>query len=79
MTNTVNFRELRQNLSGFLRQARQGGEIIVTSRGEEVARIVPPATLRRRPVGLLKGKIHMAPDFDETPADLIAVMEGEAE
>jgi prevent-host-death family protein len=79
MPSTVNFRELRQNLAGFLRQARQGGEIIVTSRGEEVARIMPPATPRRRPVGVLKGQIHLAPDFDETPADLIATMEGEGE
>jgi len=79
MPNTVNFRELRQNLAGFLRQARQGSEIIVTSRGEEVARIMPPATPRRRPVGVLKGHIHMAPDFDETPADMITAMEGEDE
>lgn len=77
MASTVNFRDLRQNLAGFLRQARQGAEIIVTSRGEEVARIVPPAKPRRRPVGLLKGRIHMAPDFDETPLDVVAAMEGD--
>jgi prevent-host-death family protein len=77
MPSTVNFRDLRQNLAGFLRQARQGAEIIVTSRGEEVARIVPPAKPQRRPVGLLKGRIQMAPDFDETPPDVIKAMEGD--
>lgn len=77
MPRTVNFRDLRQNLAGFLRQARQGTEIIVTSRGEEVARIVPPAKPPRRPVGLLKGRIRMAPDFDETPLDIIEAMEGD--
>jgi hypothetical protein len=30
----------------------------------------------RRPLGLLKGKIWMAEDFDEMPDDLIALMEG---
>jgi prevent-host-death family protein len=76
-TSTVSFRDLRKNLSGFLRQARQGEEIIVTSRGQVVARIVPPAELARRPIGVLKGQIHMADDFDETPSDLIAAMEGD--
>ena len=76
MPNTVNFRELRQNLAGFLRQARLGSEFIVTSRGEEVARIMPPSVPQRRPVGVLRGQIQIAPDFDETPADLIAAMEG---
>jgi prevent-host-death family protein len=78
-TNTVSFRDLRKNLSGFLRQARQGQEIIVTSRGQVVARIMPPAEPQPRPIGLLKGQIHMAEDFDDTPAGLIAAMEGDDE
>ena len=78
---SVNFREFRKNLAGYLRQARQGDEIIVTSRGEEVARLVPPAKpeRKRRQLGTLQGRIWMAEDFDETPADIIAAMEGDAE
>lgn len=78
---SVNFREFRKNLSGYLRQARQGGEIIVTSRGEEVARLVPPAKVerKRRQLGTLQGRIWIAEDFDETPADIIAAMEGDIE
>ncbi len=78
---SVNFREFRQNLAGYLRQARLGEEIIVTSRGEEVARLVPPASVerKRRQLGTLQGRIWMAEDFDETPADIIAAMEGNAE
>jgi hypothetical protein len=34
---TVNFREFRKNLSGYLQQARQGSHFVVTTRGEEVA------------------------------------------
>jgi antitoxin (DNA-binding transcriptional repressor) of toxin-antitoxin stability system len=73
---SVNFRELRENLSDVLRQASLGAEFTVMSRGKVLARIGPPPHAGRRPVGLLKGKIHMADDFDETPADLIAAMEG---
>ena len=66
---SVNFRELRKNLSGYLRQTRQGAAFTVTSRGQAVARIVPPGTApgrRSELVGLFLGQLRMAPDFDET-------------
>ena len=75
---SVNFREFRKNLAGYLRQARQGEEIVVTSRGEAVARLVAPASSDRKPrqLGGLAGQIWISDDFDETPADIIAAMEG---
>jgi prevent-host-death family protein len=78
---SVNFREFRKNLAGYLRQAQQGEEIVVTSRGEAVARLLPPAEpeRKRRQLGTLQGRIWIADDFDETPADIIAAMEGEAD
>ena len=74
----IGVREFRGNFSGFMRQVRQGASFIVTSRDEEVAMILPPtppARARRQP-GTLRGKIHMAPDFDRLPAEILAVMEG---
>ena len=78
---SVNFREFRKNLAGYLRQAHQGVEIIVTSRGEEVARLVPPAKAEPKPrqPGGLAGRIWIADDFDETSPDIIAAMEGDIE
>ena len=35
-------REVRQNLSALLREVRQGREIVITDRGEPVARLTPP-------------------------------------
>ena len=72
----VNFREFRKNLSGYLRQARLGSEIIVTSRGQEVARLVPPAGVerKRRQPGGLADRIWVADDFDETSAEIIAAI-----
>jgi len=77
----VKFRDLRENLSGYLRQAHQGQEFIVTSRGEEVARLGPlkPTQQQRRQPGRLAGQVWMAEDFDETPEDLIRAMEGDGE
>ena len=61
-----------------MRQVRHGATFIVTSRDEAVAFIQPaqPAALPRRQRGNLRGKIHMTPDFDTLPAEILAAMEG---
>ena len=40
---TAGIREVRQNLSALLREVRKGREIVITDRGEPVARLTPPA------------------------------------
>ena len=73
----VGVRELRANLSGLLRQARQGTSILVMSRNEVIAEIKPPSGVERprRVPGMLKGKIRMAEDFDLLPDDILSAME----
>lgn len=41
MTEKVGIRELRQNLSRYVEQVKQGTEFVVTERGREVARLIP--------------------------------------
>ena len=43
MTRIVAVRELRQNLSKYLRRVKEGESLTVTERGREVARVVPLA------------------------------------
>lgn len=75
---TVAIGDLRRNLAEFIRKAQQGAELTVTSHGEAVARLVPPelSKPRKMPFGALAGRMKIAQDFDETPADIIAAMEG---
>ncbi|MEX2211248.1 MAG: type II toxin-antitoxin system prevent-host-death family antitoxin [Gaiellaceae bacterium] len=40
----VGVRELRQNLSVYLRKVKRGQALEVTERGKTVARLVPPST-----------------------------------
>ncbi len=77
----VGVREFRENMTGFLRQARQGASFLITSHDEVVAEIRPPRDSQRSPrrPGALRGKIRMAADFDTLPADVLAAMEGEGE
>jgi antitoxin (DNA-binding transcriptional repressor) of toxin-antitoxin stability system len=77
----VGVREFRGDLSGFLRQVRQGRSFLIMSRDQVLAEVRPPQPAqraRRRP-GALRGKIRMAPDFDVLPPDVMAAMEGQEE
>jgi prevent-host-death family protein len=46
---TAGIREVRQNLSALLREVRKGREVVITDRGEPVARLLPPAEGAARP------------------------------
>lgn len=69
----VNVREARVRVSELLDRVAAGEHVTIRRRNEIVARLVPPP--RRQP-GRLQGKVWMAPDFNETPEDIIAMMEG---
>lgn len=73
----VGVRELRGNLTGFLRHARHGASFLITSNGQVLAEIRLPeqAGSRRRQPGALRGRIKMAPDFDALPPDVLDAME----
>jgi prevent-host-death family protein len=43
----VPVRELKNRLSEYLRKVSTGHEVVVTSRGKAVARLLPPRTRRR--------------------------------
>lgn len=60
----VGIRELRQNLSVYLRRVAEGETLEVTERGRPVARLAPS---KSRGVGAsraARGRMKMAEDFD---------------
>jgi antitoxin (DNA-binding transcriptional repressor) of toxin-antitoxin stability system len=73
----IGVRELRDNLTGYLRDVRQGASILVTSHDVVVAEIHPPSERLQSPrqPGALRGKIKMSDDFDTLPAEVLAAME----
>jgi antitoxin (DNA-binding transcriptional repressor) of toxin-antitoxin stability system len=73
----VGVRELRGNLTRYLREARQGTSILVTSHDAVIAEIHPPSRQLRsaRQPGALRGQIRMNDDFDVLPTDLLDAME----
>lgn len=56
--------EAKTTLSRLLERVAAGEEIVITRRGEEVARLVPPEGRRARRLGLDRGVFTVPEDFD---------------
>ena len=76
-TQTVNIHEAKTHLSRLLKRVASGEEVIIAKSGKPVARLIPFAQPEKRILGMDAGKVWIAPDFDELPADLLAAFEGE--
>jgi prevent-host-death family protein len=76
VTKQVNVYEAKAQFSKLLAQVEAGDEIVIARHGKPVARLVPlQRTAVPRQLGSLRGKIWMAPDFDEPDQELIDLME----
>ncbi len=68
----VNMHEAKSQLSKLGKLAWEGEEIVIAKAGEPYLRLEPYRKLEtKRKLGALKGQIWIAPDFDETPQEVI--------
>lgn len=72
---TASIAEFRHHLADYIEKAREGVAVVLTSRGEPVARLMPLERQRKMPFGALAGRVTMAPDFTQTPDEVIDAME----
>ncbi len=74
---TVGVHEAKTHLSRLLERVAAGDDIVITSRGRVVARIVADGETRRgRVFGSGRGEARLADDFDAPlPADIAAAFE----
>ncbi|MBV8582320.1 MAG: type II toxin-antitoxin system prevent-host-death family antitoxin [Candidatus Eremiobacteraeota bacterium] len=75
---TVNMHEAKSNLSGLVREVREGSEreIVICLAGRPAAKLVPVAGPPRRQLGIDRGLIAIAPDFDAANSEITALFEG---
>lgn len=74
---TVNMHEAKTHLSRLVARVEAGEEITIARAGKPVARLVAPVSRKPLRLGVWKGKVRMADDFDETPEWLVAAFEGD--
>jgi prevent-host-death family protein len=73
-----NMHEAKTHLSRLVERAAQGEEIIIAKAGKPLARLVAyTPKLKPRVLGIWKGKVKIAEDFDELPKELAAAFRGE--
>lgn len=78
----IGMREAKTHLSRLGRLAREGREVIICRNGKPFLKLVPlreePKFPGRKPrrLGFLKGQVWVAPDFDDTPDEVIRLFEG---
>ncbi|MET8127146.1 type II toxin-antitoxin system prevent-host-death family antitoxin [Streptomyces sp. NPDC005065] len=66
-----NVHEAKTHFSRILEQVATGEEVVISKAGEPVAKVVPlRPKVRRTGRGSLKGRIHLAADFDELPDEI---------
>lgn len=75
----INMHEAKTHLSRIVERVEAGEEIIISRAGKPVAKVVPIRTTGpRREPGSLRGRIHLADDFDAPlPADVAGAFAGE--
>jgi prevent-host-death family protein len=74
---TFNIFEAKTQLSKLVEMAENGQEVIIARAGKPVVRVTKLEPVKRPIVfGLLKGKIHVADDFDAPlPDEILAEFE----
>jgi prevent-host-death family protein len=78
MPRVVNIHEAKTHFSRLVDRAAAGEDIVIAKAGRPVAKLVGySAPQEPRKLGLLKGKIWIAPDFDEYDEEIAKLFEGE--
>lgn len=73
----VNIHEAKTHLSKLLQRVARGEEVTIARAGVPVAKLVA-ITPAKRPLGIARGEIWIAEDFDAPlPDDLLAAFYGE--
>lgn len=74
----VNIHEAKTHFSRLVERAMLGEEIVIGKAGKPVARLVPYRDDGEpRVPGGWKGRVRIAEDFDELPAEVSAAFRGE--
>jgi prevent-host-death family protein len=80
----ANIHNAKTNLSRLIEQAEAGEDVVIARNGKPAVRltpITPAADAPRRPdglpawMGVLEGKVTIAPDFDDVDAEIAQAFE----
>ncbi len=74
----VNIHEAKTHFSRLVDRVSRGEVIVIGKAGKPIAKLIPyTETSGPRSPGAWKGRVKIAPDFDDLPAELAAAFGGE--
>lgn len=74
----VNIHDAKTNLSKLIEKTLKGEDIVIGKAGKPVVKIVAyKKKLKPRKLGLWKGKVWVAPDFDDESEEINKLFYGE--
>ena len=77
MSNIINIHEAKTHLSRIVDEVAAGTEVIIAKAGKPLAKLTPISPPVKKKLGLLKGKVKVADDFNAPlPPEIIATSEG---
>ena len=77
MSEIVNMHQAKSSLSRLVERALAGEDVVIARNGEPLVRLVPiPKEREPRVPGRSKGRIWIAPDFDEMSEEELKDWEG---
>lgn len=77
---TVTIHDAKTNLSKYIAAAKRGEDIYIGSFGKPEVRLsLIKNKPKNRKLGVYKGKIWMAPDFDETLPEVLESLDRDAD
>jgi prevent-host-death family protein len=77
MAKTVNIHEAKTHFSRLVDRAASGEDIVIAKAGKPLARLVPYEHPREpRRLGGWKGRVVLAPDFDEVGVEIERLFDG---
>jgi prevent-host-death family protein len=77
MSEIVNMHQAKSTLSQLVERALAGEDVVIARNGRPLVRLVPvPKKAEPRVPGRMKGRIWIAPDFDEMSEEELKDWEG---
>ncbi len=75
----INIHKAKTDLSKIIQQVLKGEEVVIAKYGKPLVKLEPYKPVKKRKPGIWKGKVKIAPDFDELPDEIAAGFAGKTE
>ena len=75
----VNIHKAKTHLSKLIEKVLKGEEVVIAKYGKPLVKLEPYRPIIERKPGGWEGKVHIAPDFEDLPAEIKKVFEGESD